>query len=47
VIAAHRDGTVTVRDSWAVHRVRIAGVVFVDPHAGLPPSRLRRRHASA
>jgi hypothetical protein len=29
------DGTVTVRDSWATHRVRIAGLVF-----GQPPARL-------
>jgi hypothetical protein len=45
VIAAHRDGTVTVRDSWAVHRVRIVGVVFVNPRAGPPP--MRARHARA
>lgn len=47
VIAANSDGTVMVRDSWAVHRVRIAGLVFVDPRGGLPPFRARRRYASA
>jgi hypothetical protein len=42
VIAANGDGTVTVRDSWAVHRVRAAGLVFVDPRAGLRPMRAHR-----
>ena len=37
VLAVHNDGTVTVRDSWAVHRVRVAGLVFVQP-----PSQRRR-----
>jgi hypothetical protein len=45
VIAVNGDGTVTVRDSWAVHRVRVAGLVFVDPRVGLPP--MRARHARA
>jgi hypothetical protein len=31
VLAANHDGTVTVDDSWATHRVRMAGLVFVDP----------------
>jgi hypothetical protein len=31
VLAANHDGTVTVDDSWATHRVRTAGLVFVDP----------------
>lgn len=31
VLAVNHDGTVTVRDSWATHRVRIAGLVFVQP----------------
>jgi hypothetical protein len=47
VIAANGDGTVTVRDSWAVHRVRVAGLVFVDPRGGLPLVRARRRYANA
>jgi hypothetical protein len=45
VIAVNGDGTVTVRDFWAVHRVRVAGLVFVDPRAALPP--MRARHARA
>jgi hypothetical protein len=45
VIAVNGDGTVTVRDSWAVRRVRVAGLVFVDPRAGLPPMRTRRAGA--
>jgi hypothetical protein len=47
VLAADGDGTVMVRDSWAIHRVRVAGLVFVDPHGGLRLIRVRRRHASA
>jgi hypothetical protein len=31
VLAANHNGTVTVDDSWATHRVRMAGLVFVDP----------------
>lgn len=31
VIAVNGDGTVTVRDSWATHRVRMAGLTFVQP----------------
>jgi hypothetical protein len=32
VVAVHGDGTVTVNDSWnARHRVRMAGLVFVQP----------------
>lgn len=31
VVAVNGDGTVTVRDSWATHRVRMAGLVFVQP----------------
>jgi len=31
VVAVNRDGTVTIRDSWATHRVRMAGLVFVQP----------------
>lgn len=46
VIAANSDGTVTVRDFWAVHQVRVAGLVFVDPRVGLPPRHARRRSAS-
>jgi hypothetical protein len=37
VIAVNSDRTVTVRDSWAVHRVRVVGLVFVQP-----PSQRRR-----
>lgn len=33
---ANRDGTVTVRDYWGTHRVRLALVTIVDPH---PPIR--------
>jgi len=32
VIANNGDGTITVADSWATHRVRIAHLIFVDPH---------------
>jgi hypothetical protein len=31
VVANNGDGTITVADSWATHRVRVAGLVFVDP----------------
>lgn len=31
VTAVNRDGTVTVRDYWATHRVSVAQVIFVDP----------------
>jgi hypothetical protein len=31
IAGPHPDGTVTVRDSWATHRVRTAGLVFVQP----------------
>jgi len=31
VLAAHGDGTITVHDSWGDHRVRAAGLVFVEP----------------
>ena len=31
---ANGDGTVTVHDSWAVHRVSMRGLVIVDPHGG-------------
>lgn len=31
VVAVNGDGTVTVRDSWATHRVRTAGLIFVQP----------------
>jgi hypothetical protein len=31
VIAVNQDGTVAVDDSWVTHRVRVAGLVFVDP----------------
>jgi hypothetical protein len=27
----NNDGTITVADSWAVHRARIAGLIFVAP----------------
>jgi hypothetical protein len=37
VLAVNEDGTVTVRDSWATHRVRMTGLVFVQP-----PSERRR-----
>ena len=47
VIAANGDGTVTVRDSWALHRVRVGGLVFVNPRGGLPRIRPRRRYANA
>jgi len=47
VIAVNGDGTVTVRDSWAVHRVRVAGLVFVDPRGGLSLVRPRRPYANA
>lgn len=33
VVAANGDGTVTVHDSWATHRVRAAGLVFVRPRS--------------
>lgn len=36
VVAVNHDGTVTVRDSWAVHRVRMAGLVFVQPPVRRP-----------
>lgn len=39
-------GRITVRDSWATHDVRIAGLIFVDPHAGRYAA-LRRRYARA
>lgn len=47
VIAANTDGTVTVRDSWADRRVRVAGLVFVDPRGGVPSIRGRRRYGNA
>lgn len=31
VVAVNHDGTVTVKDSWAVHKVRMAGLIFVSP----------------
>lgn len=31
IAGPHPDGTVTVKDSWATHRVRMAGLVFVQP----------------
>jgi hypothetical protein len=31
VVANNGDGTITVAVSWAKHRVRVAGLVFVDP----------------
>lgn len=34
VVANNGDGTVTIHDSWAVHRVRIAGLTFVEPRFG-------------
>jgi hypothetical protein len=37
VVGVNGDGTVTVRDSWATHKVRMAGLVFVQP-----PSERRR-----
>ena len=36
VVANNGDGTVTVADSWATHRVRVAGLVFVDPKPPVP-----------
>jgi hypothetical protein len=36
VLAVNGDGTMTVRDSWAVHRVRTAGWIFVDPRGQHP-----------
>ena len=45
VVAVNHDGTVTVHDSWATHRVRMAGLVFVQP-----PTQRRRelvRYAGA
>jgi len=47
VVANNNDGTVMVRDSWAVHRVGIAGLVFVDPRGGHRPIGARRRYGSA
>jgi len=31
IAGPHPDGTVTVADSWATHRVRMAGLMFVQP----------------
>jgi hypothetical protein len=31
VPGSYREGTVVVRDSWATHRVRVAGLIPVDP----------------
>jgi hypothetical protein len=36
VVANNGDGTITVADSWATHRVRVAGLVFVDPKPPVP-----------
>jgi hypothetical protein len=36
VVANNGDGTITVADSWATHRVRTAGLVFVDPKPPVP-----------
>jgi hypothetical protein len=36
VVANNGDGTITVADSWATHRVRMAGLVFVDPKPPVP-----------
>lgn len=44
VAGSYRDGSVIVRDYWGTHRVRTAGLIFVDPHAGkLPTHRQRPR----
>lgn len=42
VLAVNDDGTVTVADSWATHRVRMAGLIFVDPHSARRPRYARR-----
>jgi Ni/Co efflux regulator RcnB len=33
VVAVNHDGTVTVKDSWKTHKVRTAGLIFVQPPA--------------
>jgi hypothetical protein len=40
VPGSYRNGTVVVRDSWATHRVRTAGLVFVQPPMQRVPRRL-------
>jgi hypothetical protein len=40
VPGSYRNGTVIVRDSWATHRVRTAGLVFVQPPMQHTPRRL-------
>lgn len=47
VAGPHPDGTVTVRDSWAVHRVRMAGLVFVQPPVRAPIRGPLYRYAGA
>lgn len=32
ILYANNDGTVTVKDYWAVHKVSLAQVIVVDPH---------------
>jgi hypothetical protein len=32
ILHANNDGTVTVKDYWAIHKVRLSEVIVVDPH---------------
>ena len=42
VPGTYRAGTVVVRDSWATHRVRTAGLVFVESTRAFTPHSPRR-----